>query len=363
LKTLLAIFTNMKRLLNHGAFWLIYYIQFCFIEYFWATRQLHSFSKNKAFIAVLESSALYTMLEMAFCYFMVYGTLDRIVQQRKTRLHNIIEIIIVLGVMAVAERLLANYIILPYVYLNEIPTSALLRIDKLAIVIVYAGFALGLMISVKSIRDQFAAKKREQDLIRQKLDAELKYLKNQMNPHFLFNTLNNIYALARKKSDKTPEAILKLSELLSFMLYESGKDFIPVCEEVRIIEDYIGLQKLRYNDRLNISFNKQIDDATQGIAPLLLISLVENAFKHGASESRFNSFISIHLRLENGILHFIIGNSVESMEANDTNKAIGLANIRRQLELLYREHELNVCRSNAEFEVQLVINLNSHEKA
>lgn len=143
------------------------------------------------------------------------------------------------------------------------------------------------------------------------MNTELQMLRNQINPHFLFNTLNNIYALTRKKSDKAPEVVMKLSELLSFMLYKSRVDTITLQEEIRVLEDYIELERIRYNERLTVSFTKQIDDPSQRIIPLLFLPLVENAFKHGVSESRFDSFVHIDLKLKDGFLNFSIENSVE----------------------------------------------------
>src|SRR4030095_1593081 len=125
-----------------------------------------------------------------------------------------------------------------------------------------------------------------QQLRIEKQEAELSYLKSQTNPHFLFNTLNNIYSLTRDKSDLAPESTLRLSKILRFMLYETGGAYIAVEQELKIISDYIALEKLRYDESLRINFNYDIEDMKQPLPPLLLIPLVENAFKHGVSETR-----------------------------------------------------------------------------
>lgn len=122
----------------------------------------------------------------------------------------------------------------------------------------------------------------------------MNYLKSQTNPHFLFNTLNNIYSLARDKSDLAPESILRLSKILRFMLYETGGDYICIDQEIKIISDYIALEKLRYDDSLRVSFQQAVD-LKQPLPPLLLIPLVENAFKHGVSETIHQPFVEIHL--------------------------------------------------------------------
>jgi sensor histidine kinase YesM len=191
--------------------------------------------------------------------------------------------------------------------------------------------------------------------------AELNYLKSQTNPHFLFNTLNNIYSLARDKSDLAPESILRLSKILRFMLYETNGAYIAIEDELKIISDYIALEQLRYDDSLRVNFNHDIEDMKQALPPLLLIPLVENAFKHGVSETREHPFVNIHLAVNKRQLTFIIKNSAEDFSAEPGVKEnIGLSNLRRQLELLYTDYDLSVLKGQAAFTATLKINLASH---
>ncbi|MDB5252962.1 MAG: histidine kinase [Flaviaesturariibacter sp.] len=201
-----------------------------------------------------------------------------------------------------------------------------------------------------------------QQLRIEKQEAELNYLRSQTNPHFLFNTLNNIYSLARDKSDRAPESILRLSKMLRFMLYEAGGDYIAVGQELRIIDDYIALEQLRYDESLRINLTTDIEDPKQALPPLLLIPLVENAFKHGVSETRGNAFVDIHLSIRNSRLRFLVRNSAESPEADgrQPKENIGLSNLRRQLALLYRESDLHVAQADSVFTTTLTINLASH---
>ena len=200
-----------------------------------------------------------------------------------------------------------------------------------------------------------------QRLMIEKQAAELNYLKSQTNPHFLFNTLNNIYSLARDKSDLAAESILRLSKILRFMLYETGGAYIAIEQELKIISDYISLEKLRYDESLHVNFNHDIEDMKQAMPPLLLIPLVENAFKHGVSETRGRPFVDIHLSVRQRQLKFIVKNSSEAL-SNDgvVNENIGLSNLRRQLELLYKEYELSVKQEDGAFVARLIINLASH---
>ena len=203
-------------------------------------------------------------------------------------------------------------------------------------------------------------KRAEQQLRIEKQAAELNYLRSQTNPHFLFNTLNNIYSLARDKSDLAPESILRLSKILRFMLYETGGEYISIEQELKIITDYIALEKLRYDDSFHINFNHDIEDMKQAIPPLLLIPLVENAFKHGTSETRDRPFVDIHLSVNKRQLVFGVKNSSESYGEGMVKENIGLSNLRRQLELLYTAYDLSVQQAEGVFKAILKINLASH---
>jgi two-component system LytT family sensor kinase len=204
-------------------------------------------------------------------------------------------------------------------------------------------------------------KKRAQLLLIEKQRAELGYLKSQTNPHFLFNTLNNIYSLARSKSDLAPESIMRLSKILRYMLYEAGGAYIAIEQELKIIGDYISLEQLRYDDSLRVNFNYDVEDMKQSLPPLLLIPLVENAFKHGAAETRHRPFVDIHLSVQKRHLSFVVRNSADGSEGEgEVRENIGLSNLRRQLELLYTEHQLRVEQQAAEFCATLTINLASH---
>jgi two-component system LytT family sensor kinase len=195
----------------------------------------------------------------------------------------------------------------------------------------------------------------------EKQEAELNYLRSQTNPHFLFNTLNNIYSLARDKSDLAPESILRLSKILRFMLYETGGDYIAVEQELKIMNDYIALEKLRYDESLHLNFNHDIEDMKQALPPLLLIPLVENAFKHGVSETRGTPFVDIHLSIKNRLLLFVVKNSTERLPGEKIVKEnIGLTNLRRQLELLYKDFELIAQQGDSVFTTSLKIKLASH---
>ena len=213
----------------------------------------------------------------------------------------------------------------------------------------------------KLFYDNFKLRRTTQELRLEKKEAELNYLKSQTNPHFLFNTLNNIYTLASDKSELAPESILRLSKILRFMLYETDGEFISIEQELEIINDYIALEKLRYDDSLSINFKYEIEDMKQSLPPLLLIPLVENAFKHGISQTMDQPYIEIHLVADHRQILFIVKNSTNNLQEEKVVKEnIGLSNLRRQLQLLYTNYDLFVIQGRSEFTATLKINLASH---
>ncbi len=214
---------------------------------------------------------------------------------------------------------------------------------------------------VRNIYNNIRLREKNSQLKMEKKEAELNYLKAQTNPHFLFNTLNNIYSLARDKNDLAPESILRLSKILRFMLYETGDDFIAIDDELKIVTDYIALEKLRYDDSLLVTLNANIENEKQPLPPLLLIPLVENAFKHGVSETRNKPFVDIHLTVKQQQLLFTVKNSIEEVTTTqEVKENIGLSNLRRQLALLYKDYDLSVGQKNAVFTSTLRINLTSN---
>ncbi|EAY26769.1 sensor histidine kinase [Microscilla marina] len=203
----------------------------------------------------------------------------------------------------------------------------------------------------------------KQYLQQSKLQTELKFLKSQINPHFLFNTLNNLYASALSDgSERTAEGIAKLSKLIRYMLHESNVDRIALEREVAYIETYIELQKLRFagkNNTVNINFEVEIDAPACLIAPMLLITFVENAFKHGISKQQTSS-ISIELKVSNQQLSFRVENTVNPFANNqlEEKSGLGLKNVQRQLELLYaNKYTLEVVPDKEVFKVNLVLTL------
>ena len=195
-------------------------------------------------------------------------------------------------------------------------------------------------------------------------EAELKLLKAQIQPHFLFNTLNSLYALTLERSPDAPEMVLQLSGMLDYVLHRSDKPLVPLSDEMEHLHNYIHLEQVRYGDRLSVSFEKEGTGDDHKIAPLLLIPLVENAFKHGVAGSSGSASVDIHLQVFGGKLNFSVTNSVGPRETPGPVSGIGLQNLRKRLDLLYpARHQLNVDDGEDAFAVELLLELDDGAEA
>jgi len=191
----------------------------------------------------------------------------------------------------------------------------------------------------------------------QRTSTELNYLRKQTNPHFLFNSLNSIYSLAHKKSDLVPDAIVTLSEMMRYMLYETDNKTVLLEKEIDYIKNYIELQKLRLNNIENISINIHGNTKDKFIEPMLLISFIENAFKYG-TDYKGTAYVKIVIKIEENLFTFWIENKIENNKKDPDNSGIGLANIKNRLNLLYPDsHQLNLTSTNTTFTVHLTLQL------
>lgn len=210
------------------------------------------------------------------------------------------------------------------------------------LILVY--LVVGLVSFVTILNRSIETERRNRDLRNKMLSAqlqfkeqELNYLKKQIHPHFLFNTLNTIYGFALKQSEHTPDIILKLSNLLDYILYQVEKPRVSLREEVMHIKEYIELEKIRFQDTLKVEFNSGEIDAAIRVAPMLLIPFVENAFKHGGLVKGYLR-IRIDIEVKDLMLNFTIKNSIVSEEKVDKDNGIGLENFRKRLDLIYKEN-------------------------
>ena len=205
------------------------------------------------------------------------------------------------------------------------------------------------------IQEWLRTEKKNEEVERDKLVTELSFLKTQINPHFLFNTLNNIYSLALIKSDATAGAVLKLSSIMRYVLNETKHDWVPLEKEIEFVNHFIDLQKVRLTDKMKITFTVTGNTEGEQIAPLILIPFIENAFKYGIS-TKEPAEITIDLKAEHHLITFYVKNKIFATEHDKNGHSIGLKNTRRRLELLYPEkHTLTVAEENRYFIVNLTL--------
>ncbi|SEL48629.1 GHKL domain-containing protein [Maribacter orientalis] len=210
---------------------------------------------------------------------------------------------------------------------------------------------------VKDWKQLMEERTRQQTILAEKWKVELKYLKSQVNPHFLFNNLNNIYAITKRNNDtEASEAITRLCSLTRFMLYDSSSKYIPIAKEIKYIQDYIEMQQLRFADEeviVNLKLEGDIEHTN--ISPFILIPFVENAFKYGVKIHQ-NSIIRIEIKIIKGSLVFNVRNKIQHSENNHVYSGIGITNVKKRLQLVYaNNYELNINNDEKYFEVRLRI--------
>ncbi len=216
----------------------------------------------------------------------------------------------------------------------------------------------------KVMNDWIIQQRDKKDLESQTLQSELKFLKSQINPHFLFNTLNSLYALTLKKSDLAPEIVLKLSEMMRYMLYECNEKVVPLSKEINYMQNYLELEKLRHGSKMliKVQINGEISD--QKISPLILIPFIENSFKHGINNQISQGFVNLELNISNHDLQMILENSKSPSIPKIGEKrsgGIGLVNVKRRMAILYPNcHQLEIKESPNTYKIDLMLNLANH---
>lgn len=330
----------------HLLFWLAIFVVYWLISAGYQDNYVQEFYRN---LNVLPARIVGT-------YLMLY-----LILPQATRKKNFILFGILLAIHFVAYGFLiyaSYYVMNPVPEVYDFHAHPLFNFPKILTKAV-SDYALPVLASAivifkKWYLDELDNKK----LAEEKVAAELSFLKSQIHPHFLFNTLNNLYALTLIKSDKTPEIVLKLSDLLDYMIYNSNEEFVSLAKEIEILNSYIELEKMRYNERLNLQFTIQGEVNGYRIAPLILLPFIENSFKHGASNDRTQPLININLNIEKSHMTLRVINSVpvDIIEDDTVAQGIGLKNVKRRLELIYPgEHELNIKSGNKQYEVRLKI--------
>ncbi len=310
--------------------------------------------------AVMQYS-LTAWIDVAAAYFTVYFLIPVYLLRKRYREFVVYFVLSAVALMLL-QRVMLVFVSYPLFYASEAKKMSFFRFNYLYIFFnIYVMPAI--FASVKLFEYWFVDQKINRELQQEKLESELKFLKSQIHPHFLFNTLNNLYALTLDKSDQAPEVVVKLSDLLSYMLYECNVPRVPLEKEIRLLNDYLDLEKIRYREGIRVNLDVQGRVNGKLIAPLLLIPFVENGFKHGLSMQIEKPWIDILLDVEDYSLTFKVENNRPVQPQSDPEgytEGIGLKNVRRRLDLIYGEnYSLEITQSETVFSVTMQLTLES----
>ena len=217
----------------------------------------------------------------------------------------------------------------------------------------------GLLLSLKSLKNWYVRKMEKETLTRANMNAELQLLKSQIHPHFLFNTLNNIYSYSLSNKSEAAVLVKKLKQTVHYMVAECNHPYVPLQNELNMIANYIELEKIRYGNRLSMQVELLSPEENQLIAPLLMIPFVENSFKHGVSQMLEHPWITLKINAVGNVLYFFLSNSKPIAAVNPgMRKGIGLENVKKRLELLYPgKHSLHIQTTEDTFTVQMEVSL------
>ncbi|MEO8760046.1 MAG: histidine kinase [Bacteroidia bacterium] len=344
------------RLYQHILFWLCYYSVSLFNELY-ISEEFSIHPSLEMFLQSAFSVLLLLVIKIIAVYYVLYFLIPNWISPGN-KTFVILKTIGILLSAAIVCRLIVHQLVWPYIYQIPNPHLAPARItarffNTLLDILQVCGAA----VAIKLFKLRMNALKKEKILVQEKLQSEMMHLKAQVNPHFLFNSLNSIYSLSRSQSALTPEAVMQLSKILRYVLYDAENKRTFIKDEIKIAEDYIELQQLRFNQRITITFKKNIDENNALVIPLLLLPLIENAYKHG---NALKSLIYINMNLLQGKLNIQVKNSLGGQSVEEPRQGIGLKNIQRQLELQYQSFNFTHEKQNEFFIVDLYIDLNSY---
>ena len=325
-----------NRVLWHVLFWIVATIYLAF-----------AFRGRDNFFNYLHLSIAHLPGHVFFVYTMLYFLIPRYALQKRFFLFFTWLLVVV---------------IICTVYARFIDTQVFHSTEKftdkrLFLRSVFANFNIcGIAAAIKFFKYWYTEREAKLEAEKVSLNAQLQLLKSQVHPHFLFNTLNNLYSLTLERSAQASAVVMKLSSLLRYMLYDCSDLKVSLENEIDALRNYVELEKIRYGNRLELSFNVSGDIAGKKIAPLLMLPLLENSFKHGASEQISTCWISFDLEVKENILYLKLNNSAR--QSSENKQGIGLQNLEKRLKLLYKDsYSFKTGRTDDTFTVSLELDL------
>jgi hypothetical protein len=321
---------------------------------FWLTRYIYiGFSRHDEYIGsvfwneFLTSNFFALITEMVFTYVVVYVLFPNYLVKKKYTSF----------ITALSGLTILAYIVTGLIVFWELALSNQTRDVSLLILLEHtrsffvAGppVVCGFFITIKMLKTWYKETQQKQTLLKENEEAELQLLKAQVHPHFLFNTLNNIYSFTINQSPQAPKLVLSLSDILHYMITECEPALVPLAKEIKMILNYTNLERIRYGNRLDMQVNIHEEYKNMAIAPLLMIPFIENSFKHGASQVLQHPWIKLNIWVEENLLRFEISNNKPfQVTPTEGKKGIGLGNVQKRLELLYPGQHLLKIDSDAE---------------
>lgn len=360
-KNILSFIERSK--LHHVVFWALYHLVWWTIytgtisDVFQSLSEPHNQIKYLGYV-VIQALGVYTCL-----YFLI----PMYFENRKYKLFfiSVLLIILFMAGFITVNYFFAAYLTKASVYeiFNIWPNTPITIFKKNALPSCISAMTLGM--SIKLAKKWIEAQKFQEKLQKEKLETELKFLKSQFNPHFLFNTINSIFVLIDKNTDMASESLIKFSTLLRYQLYECNDNTIPLQNELMYIESFIELECLRQNDDFELELDiAKVKDDSLFVAPFILIPLIENAFKHLSFDKELKKRISLKVSFDNGLLNLELSNSadfeikVNNYLGENNYGGLGLRNVRRRLDLLYpNSHSLVITKSSDYYTVRLQLDL------
>lgn len=333
---------------HHIIFWVIY---FMFNTLRWES--IHS-----DFMYSLQTNLIGFPIHMTLAYFNIYYLMPKLVYTRRYVTYTL-AVLLSLFVMLLVKFNLTYYLVGP----NVMPESATV-VDSITLnyaIVTMLGelYVVSFVTAIKVTIDWLGEKRKLHEVEKRRLTTELRFLRSQVSPHFFFNTLNNIYSLTLEKSNKAPEVVLKLSELMRYLLYATKQPKQDLIKEIDCIQNYIDLERIRFDDSLEIDISISGDMENKKIAPMLLIPLIENCFKHGANQNIGRMSIDIIIKVEDDYLTFQVSNTIPENggknKISERKGGIGLSNVKKRLELGYGkdDYELTIFEKDNRFNVDL----------
>lgn len=298
--------------------------------------------------------SIINVLPMAFLFYVNLTLVNRFLEQKRYFLYIliIIGVLIIITIVRTEMNMLFPEVRREIIFMDEQQSWGIsAALTNLSI--------LGISIFYQILYNRYQNEQRNLTIINEQKEAQLQFLRAQINPHFLFNTLNNIYSLAVIKSDKTAEMVLKLSNLLRYVIYDGKGELVSLQHEIEHIRQFIALFQMRYEEPIDIQFNIEGDVSNINIEPMILIPLVENCFKHCDFDTNEQAFIRIYLKIANKVLYFQTINTKNNQDVQkDKVGGVGLENIRKRLELKHIDSfSLLVNNKEALFEIEMKLNI------